>query len=119
MKILSVDDSKSVHAFIKTCFAEGGHELTQVFDGKQGLDLLMSQTEHPFDLILLDWEMPVMTGPELVQVLSEKGFQTPIIMLTSKNEVEEINRMLEMGVREYVMKPFTKDILLGKIAGLF
>ena len=113
-KILSVDDSKAVHAFLDSCLKEK-YEMSHVFDGQEAIDLLLKEDTAVFDLILLDWEMPRVTGPEVVKALREANVQTPIIMLTSKNSVEDITMMLDLGVNDYMMKPFTPDLIQDKV----
>ena len=117
MKILVVDDSKAVHAFTKGVFAGTSVSLTHVFDGSEAVALL-SNPAAIFDLILLDWEMPVLTGPETLVRLRASGNQTPIIMVTTKNDLASITSALENGANEYVMKPYTKDILIAKISNV-
>ncbi len=109
-----VDDTKSVHAFVKSLlFQAGSIEVTSVFNGAEAVELL--KTNQNFDLILLDWEMPVMTGPEAFSAFKEAELRIPTLMMTTKNNPEDIKKMLEMGVAEYLMKPFTIDILFEKI----
>ena len=113
-KILMVDDTKSVHAFVKSLLSKSPEiEVTSVYNGKEAVDLLA--TRPKFDLILLDWEMPVMTGPEAFANFKKMQIVIPTVMVTTKNSAEDISKMLEMGVSEYLMKPFTIDILFEKI----
>jgi two-component system chemotaxis response regulator CheY len=113
MKILVIDDTKAVHAFIKTISKSLLQlEYTSVFNGQEGLSELKNQS---FDLILLDWEMPVMNGPETMEHLSRIPSRPPVIMMTTKNAPEDILFMMEKGASEYLMKPFTIDILVEKI----
>lgn len=115
IRILSIDDSKAVHAFITTIFAPLPHELAHAYDGQEGLQLLQQKGESNFDLILLDWEMPKLTGIETLKQIRQLGFKLPVVMLTSKNAPEEIMNALALGASEYVMKPFTGDILKEKL----
>ncbi|MFM8315658.1 MAG: PleD family two-component system response regulator [Deltaproteobacteria bacterium] len=112
--ILCVDDSKSVHSFIKQCLE--GLDILLVFanDGKNALEKVQSASK-PFDLILLDWEMPVLNGPDTYEQLKKLKVTSPVMMLTSKNDPDDITRMLMAGVQDYMMKPFTKDILISKV----
>lgn len=110
-KILSIDDSKAVHAFLNSCLKNV--EMTHAYDGNQGL--LCLQPESKVDLILLDWEMPNLDGIETLKRIRALPVTTPIIMLTSKNNPKEIETALKLGANEYVMKPFTPDILVEKI----
>lgn len=112
-KILIVDDSKAVHSYLKDCFKDGKYQIEHVFNGQEAFDKVKSQQKY--DLILLDWEMPVMTGPEFAKKIRSENVPTPIVMMTTKNAVEDIKFMLENGASEYMMKPFTKDILFEKV----
>ncbi|MCB0357710.1 MAG: response regulator [Bdellovibrionales bacterium] len=115
MKILSVDDSKAVHSFVKMCLMSKTVDLIQVLSGEEALDKLTGQNKENFDLILLDWEMPGLTGPEVLVKARESGISTPVIMLTSRNKEDDIRMALENGASEYIMKPFTEDLLVEKI----
>lgn len=113
-QILMIDDTKSVHAFVKSLLAKSPEVVvTSVFNGAEALKLL--ETKKDFDVIFLDWEMPVLDGPSTFASFIEKGITIPTLMMTTKNKPEEIEKMLMMGVSEYLMKPFTIDILFEKI----
>ncbi len=114
MNILVIDDSRSIHAFVTECFTGIEVKITHAYNGKEGVEKYLA-TPQEFDLILLDWEMPVMTGPQAFNELKAKGVSIPVMMMTSKNAVDDIATMLEAGVSEYVMKPYTQDILIEKI----
>lgn len=114
-EILIVDDTKSVHAFVNVLLGKSsGIKVTSVFNGAEAIDILRS--EKKFDLILLDWEMPVLNGPDTLRKIKSMSVQSPVIMMTTKNSPEDIQKMLDQGVAEYLMKPFTIDILFEKIA---
>lgn len=114
IKILIVDDTKSVHAFLQNLLKKSTEvEYVSVFDGAQALDILQKKTD--FDMILLDWEMPNLNGPETLAAFKRAGVNTPVMMMTTKNAPEDIARMLDRGAVEYLMKPFTADILFEKI----
>lgn len=112
-KILVIDDSKAVHAYVTNCFKPIAVELTHVLNGREAIELF-ALGEHEFDLILLDWEMPIMDGPQTFDFLKSRR-APPVIMMTTKNLPEDISFMLRKGVSEYILKPFTPDILLQKI----
>lgn len=113
-QILVIDDTRSVHAFVRSLLSKAeGISVTPAMNGSEAVDLLKSG--KTFDLILLDWEMPVLNGPATLENLKELKVVTPVIMMTTKNSMEDIQRMLEAGVAEYLMKPFTVDILFEKI----
>ena len=83
--------------------------------GREGLERVR---EQPVDLVLLDWNMPVMSGLELLQHRrSEPGVGSPcVMMVTSESALQEVQEALETGANEYVMKPFTPEIILDKLA---
>lgn len=117
MEILMIDDTRAVQAFVKNLLAKApGINVTAVMNGQEGWELLRSGRH--FDLILLDWEMPVLNGPDTIVKIRESGITTPILMMTTKNEPEDIQRVLELGAAEYLMKPFTADILFEKIGAV-
>lgn len=120
LKFLVVDDSRTVHAFMRACLqqAEGAVEMESAMDGAEAVEKLRARPPPPPDLIFLDWEMPRKNGPDTFHELRELGVQTPIIMLTSKSDIGDITRMLDAGVDEYVMKPFTADIILEKASAV-
>lgn len=113
-KILIVDDMKSVHSFVKNLLGKAeGLNVTSVFNGQEALQTLKAGNQ--FDLIFLDWEMPVMTGPETLLSFSQIKLSTPVIMMTTKNSADDIQNMLSLGASEYILKPFTVDILFDKM----
>lgn len=114
MQILMVDDSKAVHAFVTDCLSKMNAKIEHSFNGKEGLEKLHSG-KFKFDLVLLDWEMPVLNGPETLPQIRKDFPDLPVVMLTSKNDPQDMIKMLEMGAAEYVLKPFTADILVGKL----
>lgn len=116
-KILSIDDSKAVHSFINLCLPSESFEIVHAYSAEEGLEIL-KKTETNIELILLDWEMPGLTGPEALVEIRRLGITTPIVMVTTKNDPEEISMVLDRGASEYVMKPFTPEILIEKIETL-
>lgn len=113
MRILLVDDAKNVHSFVKALFESSDLEFDDAFNGWEAL--VKVKKGELFDLILLDWEMPEMDGVTTLSEIRALGNDTPIIMVTSKNDLEDVGKALEEGANEYVMKPFTKEILQEKI----
>jgi two-component system chemotaxis response regulator CheY len=113
-RVLIVDDTRSVHAFVKNLLLKStGIEVTSVYHGAEAIEVLKQKGD--FDLILLDWEMPVLNGPETLQAIKAMQLKTPVIMMTTKNDPEDIRRMFSLGIHEYLMKPFTIDILFQKM----
>lgn len=114
MKICSVDDSRAVHAYLNETFAGSEVVLSHHMNGQQLLDALAAGKEQP-DLILLDWEMPVLSGIEALPQIAKLNPKTLVVMMTSKNAMADITAALEKGASDYIIKPFTKDIIFGKI----
>ena len=114
LKILSVDDSKSIHAYLEECLVPVTESIVHVYNGQEAVDKI-KENLRAFDIIFLDWEMPIKDGPTTFKEFKELGVETPVIMLTSKNNPDDILQMIEAGVSEYMMKPFTADITIEKI----
>lgn len=112
VRTLLIDDSRAVHAFVRDCLKTTCLDLTEVYNGREGLEKL---AKGEFDLILLDWEMPEMDGPATLREIRKRGLKTPVLMLTARNSVDDITSMIGLGVADYIMKPFTADILVGKV----
>ncbi len=90
-----------------------GTEAVEAGDGVEGLEAIK---EHgPFDLMLVDWNMPNMTGLEMITKVRETDKDTPIIMVTTEAEKPRIIEAIKAGVNNYVIKPFTPDALMEKI----
>jgi two-component system chemotaxis response regulator CheY len=113
---LVVDDSKAMRMILRKTLEELGFEVREAGNGKEALAVLAGE-EKPISLTLLDWNMPEMDGFELLgRVREVPEFESMvIIMVTAETELEHISEALEAGANEYVMKPFTKDILVGKL----
>ena len=115
MRALIVDDSRAMRLILGRFMVEAGFEVLEAEDGRDALQKLGSDQE--FDLALVDWNMPNMNGIELVQAIrADPRLQNmQIMMVTTESEMQQIVRALEAGANEYVMKPFTKDVLVEKL----
>ena len=115
MKALVVDDSRATRMILKSALKEEGFEVFEAGDGRQALEQLSKIGVA--DLALVDWNMPVMTGYELIcEVRANKAFDSmAIMMVTTESEASQVQRALDAGANEYVMKPFTADVLREKL----
>lgn len=114
MKVLIVDDSNSVAMVVSGMLKEHGIESVRAKDGKDAIEVI--QKECDFDLVLLDWNMPEMDGLDFLKFNQEnKLINAPIVMMTTEDKPEKIMIALDHGATEYIMKPFTNDILISKI----
>lgn len=116
MKILSIDDSKSTRLFIKNAADVLDFEFLEASDGKEGLEVL-DREKGKVDLILLDWNMPVMNGMEtLVKLKAHKKYKDiPVTMVTTEIERHKVVEAISKGAKNYVMKPFSQEDLISKI----
>ncbi|MDR3739602.1 MAG: response regulator [Terracidiphilus sp.] len=117
MRALIVDDSRFVRSYLRGLLEEKGIECEEAADGQAGLDLLHG--EHPFDLALVDWNMPVLNGLDMLKEMRSEGFSgVKVMMVTTEAENDFIVRALDAGADEYLMKPFDNEALNEKLAML-
>ena len=114
-KILVVDDEPTIVRLMEFILARQGHEMIVAVNGEEALEKIKSQQP---DLVLLDIMMPRIDGYEVAQRLraDPATASLPIIMLSAKAQDEDIRKGVEVGVDEYVTKPFTPDHLVQVVA---
>lgn len=119
MQALVVDDAKLMRMILGNTLKELGFEVVEAVDGEDGWAKLKDMTELP-SIIFLDWNMPKMSGFELVEVIRKDSTyaDVPVVMVTTEGEMERIAAAIEAGANDYVMKPFTKDVIVGKLQAL-
>jgi two-component system chemotaxis response regulator CheY len=115
MRALVVDDSRFIRNYLHSVFAERGVECVEAADGQQGLSCLRSS--GPFSVALVDWNMPVMSGIEMLQAARADPAlnATKIVMVTTEAENDHIEAALEAGADEYLVKPFDEAGLFDKL----
>jgi two-component system, chemotaxis family, chemotaxis protein CheY len=117
MRALIVDDSRFVRGFLRSMLEQRGIACDEAADGRAALELLHG--DMSFDLALVDWNMPVMNGLEMLRQLRADGFSDlKVMMVTTEAEDDYIVRALEAGADEYLMKPFDDKALDEKLAML-
>ena len=111
-----VDDSRAVRRIISNTLTDLGFEVKEAENGRDALESLRAAAD-PVSLILTDWNMPEMNGLDfLKEVRRQRAYdQVPVIMVTTETEIEHMAMAMEAGANEYVMKPFTRDILTDKL----
>ncbi len=116
MKILLCDDSKAVHAMMKVQLADGDFILESAMNSAE----LVAKFEslEDIDIIFLDWEMPQITGPQVLVFLRASGSRLPIFMLSGKNTESHIKEANKLGASGYIMKPFTQGLIMEAIGSL-
>lgn len=112
MHILIVEDEAGIVQFLQQGLEEEGYTITSASDGLKGFELTQ---KNNFDLILLDWMLPKMTGLELCKSIRLKNSHTPILFLTAKDTVQETIEGLKAGANDYIKKPFSFDELVERI----
>lgn len=114
MKVLSVDDSKTIRLIVKRSFAPYDCIVCEATNGEEGLAAAAS--EKP-DLIILDITMPVMDGVTMLIKLKENPElkSIPVIMLTAESGRENVAHIAKLGVRDYLVKPFKDEHLIEKV----
>ena len=112
MRILIVEDEKKVAAFIKKGLEEETYAVDIASDGEEGLHL---GEQNPYDLIILDLMLPKINGLDILSRLRAKEIETPILLLTAKDSVEDKVEGLNQGADDYLTKPFAFSELLARI----
>lgn len=115
MKALIVDDSRAVRSILSNMLRELGFEVAEARHGREALVHLNANADT--DIALVDWNMPEMNGLDLVVAVrnDDRLGSIRLMMVTSETEVGQVMRAMAAGANEYVMKPFTKEILEDKL----
>ncbi len=112
--ILLADDEESLRILVYATLDYPDYEIVEASDGDEAIEL--ARRHHP-DLMVLDWMMPGKTGVEVTAELRRESAtrDTPIILLTAKNQQDDMSAAFETGVTSYLVKPFSPAELLGKV----
>jgi two-component system chemotaxis response regulator CheY len=115
MRALIVDDSRAVRIIIGSYLREIGLDVLEACNGRDAL--VKMQQNQDVELVLVDWNMPEMNGLDFINALRAQRVYDPvrIVMVTTETECEQVTRALNAGANEYIMKPFTKEILVAKL----
>ncbi len=112
MKILIIEDEIGISNFLKQGLEEEGYTVTVTDDGAKGLQLAL---RSDYDLILLDWMLPNLSGLEVCKEIRKVNKIVPILFLTAKDTIQETVDGLKAGANDYVKKPFSFEELLERI----
>ena len=113
MRALVVDDSMTIRRIvIKALGMVGINDATEAGDGLEAVKAVQS---GQFDLILLDWNMPKLSGIEALRAIRQAGNKTPVIMVTTEAEKSRVIEAIKTGANDYLIKPFSPDQLAAKV----
>jgi len=110
-----VDDSRAVRLILRRTLEKFGYQVFEARHGKEALTVL--EKEPQIGLMLVDWNMPEMNGLELVRAVRADPDRARMVlmMVTTETEIEQMVRALAAGANEYVMKPFTEEVITDKL----
>lgn len=114
-RAMVVDDSRAIRLILTRTLAEFGYDVCQAANGKEALSVLAGHQD--VSLVLVDWNMPEMNGLDFVKNVraDDRYSEVKLMMVTTETQVEQMITALEAGANEYVMKPFTKEVIEGKL----
>jgi DNA-binding response OmpR family regulator len=112
MRLLVIEDEAGIARFLKEGLEEEYFAVDVAYDGKSGLDFAMT---NDYDLIMLDWMVPGISGVEVCRQIRQSGSNVPILFLTARDALEDIVFGLDSGANDYIKKPFEFEELLARI----
>jgi two-component system copper resistance phosphate regulon response regulator CusR len=115
MKLLVIEDDRTVGQYVKRGLAEAGSHVDLVGDGTEGLRVA---SEGHYDVVVLDLRLPGMEGREVLRTLRDRGNTVPVLVLTAQDAVDFKVQALRMGADDYVTKPFALEELLARVEAL-
>ena len=115
MKLLVIEDDRTVGQYVKRGLAEAGSQVDLVADGAEGLHLA---SDGHYDVVVLDLRLPSMDGREVLRTLRDRGNAVPVLVLTAQDAVDFKVQALRMGADDYVTKPFALEELLARVEAL-
>lgn len=123
-RILVIDDMMTMRKLVKKALTELGYtQLTEAANGSEAWQKITAQESaaQPFELIISDWNMPVMTGIELLRKCKQtpSSSKIPFILLTAESEKSQVIEAVQLGVSGYMLKPFNAQQLAQKMAAVY
>jgi DNA-binding response OmpR family regulator len=115
MKLLVIEDEHKIANALRQGLRQESYAVDVAYDGEEGLNAALYDE---YDLIILDVMMPGLTGYEVCQKLREAGNHTPVLMLTAKDQNRDVVRGLDTGADDYLVKPFSFEVLLARVRAL-
>jgi two-component system copper resistance phosphate regulon response regulator CusR len=115
VKLLVIEDDRTVGQYVKRGLAEAGFQVDLVADGAEGLRVA---SEGHYDVVVLDLRLPTLEGREVLRTLRDRGNPVPVLVLTAQDTVDFKVQALRMGADDYVTKPFALEELLARVEAL-
>ena len=121
MKILVVDDFSTMRRIVRNLLVELGFSSTLIQEADDGAEALSMLRTQKFDMVVTDWNMPNMTGIDLLRAIrAEPALKSlPVLMVTAENNRDQIIAAAQAGVNGYIVKPFTAAVLQEKLSKIF
>jgi two-component system, chemotaxis family, chemotaxis protein CheY len=116
MKALVVDDSLTIRRIVIKALGIVG--ITDATEAQDGQEAVKATEQGQFDVILLDWNMPKMSGIDALRAMRQAGKKTPVIMVTTEAEKSRVIEAIKAGANDYLIKPFSPDQLAAKVRGV-
>ncbi|HWQ75818.1 MAG TPA: response regulator transcription factor [Syntrophomonas sp.] len=113
MKVLVVEDDRSISDLIRMNLEIAGYEVRQAYDGREALDFLDREVFH---MVILDVMLPEMSGFDILQEMKRRGL--PVIFLTARDQLSDKVRALNLGADDYIVKPFAAVELIARMAAV-
>ena len=111
-KVLLIEYEENIRKIISYDLRKAGHTIVESGDGQEALDIALKQ---PFDVLIIDWMLPHVSGIEIVQKLRTQHVDSVMIMLTARDDETDILYAFDQGVDDYVTKPFSPRELLARV----
>ncbi len=112
MRLLIIEDEPGIAGFLKDGLEEEYFAVDVAYDGKTGLDMALI---NEYDLLIVDWMIPALSGIEVCRQVRKAGSTVPILFLTAKDTLEDVVFGLDAGANDYIKKPFEFEELLARI----
>jgi two-component system chemotaxis response regulator CheY len=115
VQALVVDDSKTIRLILRKYLGKIGFDVVEATDGVEGIARLQEMSQAA--LVLVDWNMPNMSGVDFVRAVRaiRQYDSLPVVMVTTNTERDQVAMALQAGANEYIMKPFTQDVIREKL----
>lgn len=113
MKVLVVDDSATMRRILINLLAQMG--LTEILEAANGSQAVALAGDGEIGLVLMDWNMPEMSGVEALRAIRAAGHKMPVIMITTEGERERVIEAIRSGASNYIIKPFKAEVATAKI----